>query len=85
MIGLTGLYYIATAALLIDEAGRRQPRPARSGPMSIVVPCVSAALIGYGIVTVWWKRTIQLREHGILRGLNLLRWSHVSHTTIGTV
>jgi hypothetical protein len=39
---------------------------------------VSAALINMGIVTIWWGRGAQLREHGILRGLKLLRWTHVT-------
>jgi hypothetical protein len=31
-----------------------------------------------GIKAIWWNRTIQVRENGMLRGLRLLRWSHVT-------
>jgi hypothetical protein len=37
-----------------------------------------AFLMVMGIKTIWWNRTMQIRENGLLRGLRLLRWSHVT-------
>jgi hypothetical protein len=38
----------------------------------------SGVLISIGITNMWWNRTLQLREHGVLRGVQLLWWSHVA-------
>ena len=38
-----------------------------------------AVLIASGISTIWWSRSVQLREQGVLRGLHLLRWDHVTN------
>ena len=69
-----GLYYLAMVALIFGSA-RNNPAPL----VEHLFPClVSAALISMGIVTIWWNRTVQLRENGVLRGLKLLRWTHIT-------
>jgi hypothetical protein len=69
-----GLYYLAMVARIFGSV-RNNPAPL----VEHVFPClVSAALISMGIVTIWWNRTVQLRENGVLRGLKLLRWTHVT-------
>lgn len=68
-----GLYYLAMVALTAQG-----PRP-NTLSLLRVMPClVSGSFIAMGIVTIWWGRGAQLREHGILRGLHLLRWTHVT-------
>jgi hypothetical protein len=37
-----------------------------------------AFLLVTGLRVMWWNRTVQLREYGLLRGLRLLRWSHMT-------
>jgi hypothetical protein len=40
---------------------------------------LSAMFIVHGIAAIWWSRSVQLREQGVLRGLRLLRWDHVTN------
>ena len=69
-----GLYYLAMVARIFGSA-RNNPAPL----VEHLFPClVSAVLISMGIVTIWWNRTVQLRENGVLRGLKLLRWTHIT-------
>jgi len=69
-----GLYYLAMIAVIF-----RRPPNFRVSVAECIMPClVSAALVSMGIATIWWGRGVQLREHGILRGLKLLRWTHVT-------
>lgn len=73
-----GLYYLAVIAVVFREAGT-VAAPRAQHVLPLVTPCiVSAVLISMGIVMIWWGRGAQLREHGILRGLRLLRWTHVT-------
>jgi hypothetical protein len=37
-----------------------------------------SVFIAVGISIIWWNRTMQLREYGVLFGKRLLRWSHVT-------
>ncbi len=69
-----GLYYLAVAANgFRGAAGVREP------VIISVMPCLlSATLVSMGITSIWWNRTAQLREHGVLRGLRLLRWTHIT-------
>jgi hypothetical protein len=39
---------------------------------------LSGTFIARGVATIWWNRTIQLREHGVLHGVRLLRWNHIT-------
>ena len=67
-----GLYYLALAA-----DGFRGAAGVREPVILSVMPCLlSAALVSMGITTIWWNRAVQLREHGVLRGLRLLLWTH---------
>jgi hypothetical protein len=66
-IGL-GLYFLAVCPLLNDGS-------------QFLLAIGSGALISAGIQQAWWSRTVQLREHGVLRGLRLLRWSHITKHT----
>lgn len=72
-VGL-GLYYLVMAPEDFDR-----PQGFRSQMFSIVFRGLfSAMIITLGIVTIWWNQKVQLREHGVLRGLRLLRWSHIT-------
>jgi hypothetical protein len=35
-------------------------------------------LIAVGLSLIWWNRTVQLRSSGVLYGLRMLRWTHVT-------
>lgn len=73
-----GLYYLAVIAVIFRGASN-VAAPGAQHVLPLVTPCiVSAVLISMGIVMIWWGRGAQLREHGILRGLRLLRWTHVT-------
>lgn len=63
-IGL-GLYFLCIWPLLDDGS-------------NILLTIASAALISAGIQQAWWSRSVQLREHGVLRNLRLLRWTHIT-------
>lgn len=68
-----GLYYLMMMAQLAH--GSRVPTPY----WPRVVPCLaSGSAIAMGIAMIWWGRAVQLREYAILRGLRLLRWTHVT-------
>jgi hypothetical protein len=45
---------------------------------SILFGSFVAFLLVTGLRVMWWNRTVQLRENGLLRGLRLLRWSHMT-------
>jgi hypothetical protein len=71
-----GLYYLAMIAL----AARRGPTVGREPFALSLIPCVvSGAFISFGIITIWWYRSVQLREEGVLQGLRLLRWTHITN------
>jgi hypothetical protein len=42
-------------------------------------PIISGTCIAFGIGLVWWQRTAQFREHGLLYGLRYIPWTHVTH------
>jgi hypothetical protein len=70
-----GVYYLALATAFAGQVPPGTSEPLRMG----LLPCVAgAALISVGTVTIWWNRTVQLREQGVLRGLRLLRWTHIT-------
>jgi hypothetical protein len=60
------------------------------GPMGGAEGCVFAIVIGSMSITAgasgfWWNRVVQFRKEGVLRGLKLLRWSHITkHSWYGT-
>ena len=71
-----GSYYLAMFAL----AARRGPPIGREPFAVSLIPCFfSGALISFGIATIWWYRSVQLREEGVLQGLRLLRWTHITN------
>ncbi|MCI0491923.1 MAG: hypothetical protein L0Z07_03185, partial [Planctomycetes bacterium] len=39
---------------------------------------ICGTFIAQGVATLWWNRTIQFREHGMLHGVRLLRWDHIT-------
>lgn len=39
---------------------------------------ICSRVITQGVATIWWTRTVQLRDEGVLYGLRLLRWDHVT-------
>jgi hypothetical protein len=44
-----------------------------------IAPLISGTCIAFGIGLVWWQRTAQFREHGLLYGLRFMPWTHVTH------
>jgi hypothetical protein len=81
-----GCLWIAAGIYWLLMSGEELSRAQSSGsPLwSILFRGVfSAMFIALGIATIWWNQRIQLREHGVLRGLKLLRWSHVTSNTWG--
>jgi hypothetical protein len=60
----------------------RQNRPSAISSLVFAILLragLSAMFMVYGISIIWWGRSVQLREHGALRGLHLLRWDHVTN------
>jgi hypothetical protein len=60
----------------------RNNRPGGAAKLMVAIVLragMSAVGIAYGIAAIWWSRTVQLREHGVLHGLRLLRWDHVTN------
>jgi hypothetical protein len=74
-----GLLYLLTARYMF--------RPPANAPSAVPYLMLSVPLraglcamfIAHGISTIWWGRSVQLRERGVLRGLRLLRWDHVTN------
>jgi multisubunit Na+/H+ antiporter MnhB subunit len=69
-----GVYYLMVVTLMAGE----NPQPRGLLAPSLIPSVASGFLISIGIATVWWNRTVQLRENGVLRGVRLLRWTHVT-------
>jgi multisubunit Na+/H+ antiporter MnhB subunit len=78
LIGLlwigAGVYYLTIVTLMAGD----NPQPHGFLAPSLIPSILSGILISIGIATVWWNRTVQLRENGVLRGVRLLRWTHVT-------
>lgn len=74
LVIVLGVVYLGGAANEFE--GRRDIYTAYE--QSVVSCLFSAALIAGGITLIWWNRSIQLREHGVLRGMRIMLWTHVT-------
>lgn len=60
-----GVYFLAVAAL--------------GATNDVFFPAIACGvLISVGIAVAWWKRSVHIRERGVLYGLRLLQWSHIT-------
>jgi hypothetical protein len=69
-----GVYYMTLMAANVSGPGMKMD-PTDVGVFPSIL---SGLLISYGIGFVWWKRTVQLCDGGVVYGIRLLRWSHIT-------
>jgi hypothetical protein len=74
-----GVYYMVLIAASYRGPGL-QVDPTDTG---VIPSAFSGLLIAYGTGFVWWRRTVKLCDVGVLYGIRLLRWSHVTKHECG--
>jgi hypothetical protein len=66
---MLGVYFLFVASFLPGDPGL---------PSSIVIGVFIVLMMSAGITGILWKRSIQIREYGLVYGTSLLRWTHVT-------
>lgn len=73
------LIFVGVAQMEVAASAFERQRNVRIAYLQTAFPrFCGAALIAGGIALIWWNRSMQLRQHGVLRGLRLTLWEHVT-------
>lgn len=73
------LIFVGVAQMEVAASALEGQRNVRIAYLQTAFPCFcGAALIAGGIALIWWNRSMQLRQHGVMRGLRLTLWEHVT-------
>jgi len=73
LIGL-GIGYLLLAANMLE----RRQNVAAQLYVYLFFGLICGRIVAHGVATIWWNRTVQLRELGVLQGLRLLCWDHAT-------
>jgi hypothetical protein len=71
---VAGLFYL----VVVGDRGSSRGTPYGNAYDQVILPLISATFIAQGIVMIWWQRSVQFREQGLLYGIRFLPWTHIT-------